>query len=213
MLVSDDPATGKSTLLKRVGEDLAALGRIVLFVKTLARVDIATAAYCLGQRTSPTAILVDNYADYAEQIRDLLDEIQSGTNVSVVGVERKYRREHIDVVMSDVPVAIVELGAPERERTRPAARKVPKRGDLLQTGDWRTIGRGRFALCATTPSLFVYAAFSMTFDRWTASWTPYGKLRAPSSGKSIWRARLHTVATALGLEDPCYRLLPGLPLL
>ena len=112
LLVSEGPAAGKSTLLKRVGHDLASLGRVVLHVRTLAKIDIKTAAHCLCQRTSPSVILVDNFADYADQIRDLLDETQSIANVAVMGAERGYRKEYIDIVMSDTPVAVRTLGDP-----------------------------------------------------------------------------------------------------
>ena len=112
LLFSDAPATGKSTLLKRVGHDLASLGRIVLNVRTLARLDIGTAARCLSQLTSPCVILVDNFADYAEQICELLDETTLTARVAVMGAERSYRKEYIDIVLSNTPVTVNDLGAP-----------------------------------------------------------------------------------------------------
>ena len=112
LLISDGPATGKSTLLKRVGHDLASLGRVVLHVRTLDRIDVRTAARCLRQRTSPTVLLADNFADCARQVGDLLDEVGPSADVAVVGVDRAYRREHVDVVMSDAPMAVEKLGNP-----------------------------------------------------------------------------------------------------
>ena len=112
LLISDGPATGKSTLLKRVGHDLASLGRVVLNVRTLDNIDVRTAASCLRKRTSPTVILTDNFADCARQFRDLLEEIGSSTDVAIIGVERAYRKEHIDVVMSDVRMAVEKIGNP-----------------------------------------------------------------------------------------------------
>ena len=128
LLISEGPATGKSTLLKRVGHDLSSLGRVVLHVRTLAKIDINTAARCLRQRTSPSIILVDNFADYAEQVRDLLDSTQSITSVAIMGVERGYRKEHIDVVMSDTPVAVRELGDPTRNELDQLLEKYQKSG-------------------------------------------------------------------------------------
>ena len=112
LLISDGPATGKSTLLKRVGHDLASLGRVVLHVRTLDKIDVRTAARCLRQRTSPTVILADNFADCARQVHDLLEEVGSSTEVAVVGVERAYRREHVDVVMSNTPMTVKKIGHP-----------------------------------------------------------------------------------------------------
>ena len=112
LLISGEPATGKSTLLRRVGHDLASLGHVILHVRTLAKIDVRAAAQCLRQRTSPSIILVDNFADYVEQVRDLLDETRGNTSVAILGVERGYRREHIDVIMSDVPLIERTLGDP-----------------------------------------------------------------------------------------------------
>ncbi len=112
LLILDGPATGKSTLLKRVGHDLASLGKVVFYIRTLAKIDVRTAVRCLQQRTSPSIILGDNFADCAEQIRDLLERIGSNTDVAFVGVERAYRKDHIDVVMSDVPMTVERLGNP-----------------------------------------------------------------------------------------------------
>lgn len=112
LLISDAPATGKSTLLKRVGYDLALLGRIVFYVRAVVKIDTKTAARCLRQRTSPSVILVDNFADCAEQIRDLLEKIGTSVKVIVVGAERVYRKEHVDVVMSDASIIVEKLGNP-----------------------------------------------------------------------------------------------------
>ena len=112
LLFSEGPATGKSTLLKRVGHDLASLGRTVLNVRTLARLDIDTATACLSQLTSPCVILVDNFADYAEQICELLDATELTATFAVMGAERGYRKEYIDIVFSDIAVTVKHPSAP-----------------------------------------------------------------------------------------------------
>ena len=112
LIISEGPATGKSTLLKRVGYDLASVGRVVFHVRTLSKVDIKTATHCLSRRTSPSVILVDNFADYAEQIRGLLNEIGGSTRIAVLGVERRYRKEHIDVVLSGTSFLTLGLENP-----------------------------------------------------------------------------------------------------
>ena len=112
LLFSQEAATGKSTLLKRVGYDLASLGIIVFGVRTLSRIDVDTAASCLRRLVSPCVVLVDNFADHAEQILDLLDITRTTNKVIVLGVERDYRQEHIDIVFSDIPVTIEHLDVP-----------------------------------------------------------------------------------------------------
>ena len=42
----------------------------------------------------------------------MLDETQSSASVAVVGAERGYRKEYIDIVMSNTPVAVRTLGDP-----------------------------------------------------------------------------------------------------
>ena len=112
LLVSEEAATGKSTLLKRIGHDLASLGRVVFYVRTLSAIDVKTAAQCLRECTAPSVILVDNFADYAEQVRNLLEELDTPEGTVIVGAERGYRREYIDLVMSDSSVSVVNMGAP-----------------------------------------------------------------------------------------------------
>ena len=117
-LCSDEAATGKSTLLKRVGYDLAALGHIVLNIRTLSRMDVETATECLDQLVSPAVVLVDNFADHAEQVLDLLDMTRATHSVAVLGAERKYRQEHIEVVFSETPATVERLGVPTRPELR-----------------------------------------------------------------------------------------------
>jgi len=111
-LISDDAATGKSTVLKRVGHDLAALGHVVLDVRTLSRIDIRTAAYCLGELAHPCIVLVDNLADYVEQIRELHATTEEGGLVAFIGAERRYRQEYIDLIFSDLPIPSQKLTGP-----------------------------------------------------------------------------------------------------
>ena len=128
LLCSDEAATGKTTLLKRIGYDLAALGHVVLNVRTLSRMDVETAKQCLERLVSPAVILVDNFADHAEQVLDLLDVTRARHNVAIVGAERKYRQEHIDVVFADTPVAVKRLSAPTKAELRQLLEKYRRLG-------------------------------------------------------------------------------------
>jgi hypothetical protein len=134
LVVSEEAATGKSTVLKRVGHDLAALGRIVLNVRTLSRIDVDTAAICLGQLASPCIVLVDNCADYVEQLRDLLAETELTASVAFLGAERRYRQEYIDLVLSDVSVAVKRLDAPTAPELEQLLEKYQQAGLLADKG-------------------------------------------------------------------------------
>ena len=69
LLVLDEPGTGKSTAVMRVGHDLARLGKPVLRVRTLSRIDTIVAKKCLSASKVVILVLVDGLADHAEQIQ------------------------------------------------------------------------------------------------------------------------------------------------
>jgi hypothetical protein len=51
----------------------------------------------------PIALIADDFADHAEQIVELLESEAVGARLAVVGAERAYRREYIDIVLADFP--------------------------------------------------------------------------------------------------------------
>ena len=93
----------------------------------------------LRQRTSPTILLVDNFADYAEQVEELLAEVSLDTPLLVISSERAYRREHIDVVLSDVPLDSRLLGEPTANELDQLLEKYQTAGLVGQ--DWLTGNR------------------------------------------------------------------------
>lgn len=103
-LILDDAGTGKSTAIKRLAHDLAKSGKPVLSIRTLSRIDVRNAIDCLSNCTAPQIVLVaDDFADHAEQIADLLDVASISTKLLVLGAERTYRREYLDVLLTPVP--------------------------------------------------------------------------------------------------------------
>ena len=103
LLVLDDAGTGKSTIIRRVGHDLARGGQIVMSVHTLSRIDSVNAAECIAAATSPIVILVDGLADHAEQILELVRDDRTKGKLIVLAAERSYRQEYIAVVFGDTP--------------------------------------------------------------------------------------------------------------
>lgn len=113
LLVSEDAATGKSTLLKRVGHDLAASGVTVFSVRTLSRIDVDTSLSCFASVSTPFVILVDSFASHAQQIRDLLAAKKPGQLFAVIAAERRYRQDFVDVIFSETPPKILPLAEPD----------------------------------------------------------------------------------------------------
>lgn len=111
-VVFEQPATGKSTLARRVGHDLASFGKVVFSVRTLSRIDSETARGCLAQLAGPAVLLVDGLAEHAEQINELLDDNDLDSLVAVIGCERHYRKELVDIVLSEHALVTQPLGQP-----------------------------------------------------------------------------------------------------
>jgi hypothetical protein len=100
----DEAGTGKTTAIRRLAHDLAKSGLPVLSIRTLSRVDASNAIVCLSQCTATRVILiVDDFADHAEQVADLLEATSITTWLVIVAAERGYRREYLDVLLDDLP--------------------------------------------------------------------------------------------------------------
>lgn len=108
-ILLDEPGTGKSTVARRVVHDLANLGRPVLAVQTLNRLDVSNAIAVLKGATSPVILLVDNLADYVEQVVEILENSELVGRVTVLGADRSYRKEHLDVLLRNIPIVVTDV--------------------------------------------------------------------------------------------------------
>lgn len=100
----DEAGTGKTTAIRRLAHDLAKSGLPVLSIRTLSRVDASNAIECLSQCTAPRVILiVDDFADHAEQVTDLMEATSITTRFVIMAAERGYRREYLDVLLEELP--------------------------------------------------------------------------------------------------------------
>ena len=104
-LVMDRAATGKSTMLMRLGLDLAALGHTVFAAKTLSKIDVATASRCLSRLERPIVLIVDDFASHVDQVVDLQEEMKGVVPLLVIGAERSYRRAYIEIVATEAESA------------------------------------------------------------------------------------------------------------
>jgi len=98
--LTDDEAiggTGKTTILKRVGHDLAARGEVVFYRVGEYRADVQVAATCLRACVKRPILLYDNLADHADEVLSLSDTAR--TPFVVLGADRRYRLRHLDNVL------------------------------------------------------------------------------------------------------------------
>lgn len=103
-IISDEAGTGKTTALMRLAHDLASAGNPVLTIRTLSRIDVRNATECLSHCIAARIVLIaDDFADHAEQILELLETPSLSTRLVVMAAERSYRREYLDVLLSDLP--------------------------------------------------------------------------------------------------------------
>ena len=86
--------SGKTTILKRVAYNLASKGvHHVLWTSELARLSRTTAS-TLDMIDGSVALIVDNMADHAQAISDVLS-MSDKEDVFIIGAERSYREEYL----------------------------------------------------------------------------------------------------------------------
>ena len=102
-LFAADAGTGKSTTLRRIGHDFAINGQPVFSVKALSRINVDEATTCFSGLNLPVLLLVDNFADHAEQIRELMDRLPKPSRLIVLGSERSYRNDYVRLAVGKTP--------------------------------------------------------------------------------------------------------------
>jgi len=107
VVILEETGSGKTTVLRRVGFDLASSGKVVLECSALSRVDPQSTAEALDLIDDPLIILVDNFAEQASSIANVLVTIERN-DVVFVGAERSYRKKHIIRSLGDIPHRIVD---------------------------------------------------------------------------------------------------------
>lgn len=89
-----ETGSGKTTILKRVAFNLAERGVYhVLWTSELARLS-RTTADTLDMIDGPVALIVDNLADHALAVNDVLS-LSEKEDIFIVGAERTYREEYL----------------------------------------------------------------------------------------------------------------------
>lgn len=118
VIVFDETGTGKSTIVRRIAYEFAQRTVKVLTCSALSRIDPQLTAEAIDLIDGPVLVVVDNFADQASAIADLLGRLQK-KDVAVLGAERNYRAPYLARVLSEVRYKMIgglELHFVEAER-------------------------------------------------------------------------------------------------
>src|SRR5262249_24773611 len=107
VVLADDTGTGKTTMLRRIALDFAIRRINVLTCSALSRLDPQRTAEAIELIGGPVLIVVDNFADQATAIADVVTRLRR-RDVAVLGAERRYRMPYLSRVLSKVSSKIVD---------------------------------------------------------------------------------------------------------
>lgn len=103
ILLLEETGAGKTTVLRRVAFDLAQRGFHVLTCSSLSRIDPQFTADAIDMIDVPVVILVDNFADQASSISEVIDRIEK-KDIVFVCAERDYRGQYIRRIVSSTAI-------------------------------------------------------------------------------------------------------------
>ncbi len=92
--IKDEPGSGKTTLLRRIAFDFSRSGIPVLMCSALGRVEPKFTASMIDLIDGPLVVMVDNFADQAFAISDVIRALEK-TDVVFVATERSYRDRYV----------------------------------------------------------------------------------------------------------------------
>ncbi|GEM_PF-1146543 len=103
LLLLEKVGTGKTTVLRRVGFELATRGFHVLICSPLGRLELQSTARLIDSIRGKLVILVDNLADQVSAISDIIDLIKR-TDLVFLCAERSYRASYVHRSLAGVGV-------------------------------------------------------------------------------------------------------------
>lgn len=103
LIIFDRPGTGKTTILSRIGYELARSGRAVLNCSSLGRLEPRATVDSLNSlRKSPVVVIVDDFAAQATSLASILQNNGLRRDLTLVGAERSYRENYIREALGGV---------------------------------------------------------------------------------------------------------------
>ncbi|MBX9695353.1 MAG: SIR2 family protein, partial [Cyanobacteria bacterium] len=98
LILSETSGAGKSTVLRRVAFELAKRGTRTLMCSALSRI-ANTTADVVDLIDGPVVVVIDNLAEQATALPDLLDRLEK-PDVLFIGAERSYRMNYLKQVLA-----------------------------------------------------------------------------------------------------------------
>lgn len=138
LVVLDDAATGKSTLIRRVAHDIAQQGNLVFTVKTFSKIDVQNANECFRVLDRPCIVCVDDLAEHVDQVKDLRRATGTGHKITVLGCERRYRKDYIDIGLAEHDVRYLNIERFTRRELTQVVEQYRRLGLLGATTGLRT---------------------------------------------------------------------------
>ena len=114
LLVFDGTGTGKTTILSRCAFELSKRSITTLRCTATSRLEPKNTAAVLDSIPDPLVLIVDDFADQANQVANLLDETDK-SNMVILGAERGYRKRYVTQALagaSFVDSSVGHLGTP-----------------------------------------------------------------------------------------------------
>lgn len=112
IILLDGAGTGKTTSARRAAHDLVQGGIPVLSASTTSRMDTDVVTRCLGRLENKIVVLVDGIADHAEQVSQIFDDPEVRAKVVLLGTERGYRSDYLNVVFGNSDVEFLRYKKP-----------------------------------------------------------------------------------------------------
>lgn len=99
-----EPGSGKTTIIRRIGYDLAGGGAVVLNLNSNSVIDPENAARVLSAINRPIVLLIDGLADHSPSMRSLISHVKLKRPLAILSADRDYRKDHIDRVLGDLDI-------------------------------------------------------------------------------------------------------------
>lgn len=102
--MSSEPGSGKTTIIRRIGYDLAGGGAVVLSLNSNSAIDPENAARVINAINRPIVLLIDGLADHSPSLRSLIAAVKPKQPMAILSADRDYRKDHIDRILGDLDI-------------------------------------------------------------------------------------------------------------
>lgn len=109
IVLTGEPGSGKSTVIRHVAYDLAEKGNNVFFFKENSIYNKEDILECITNIEKKCVIVIDNLATNVNVARDILESVEFDSKLIILSAERSYRREHIDNSLNSLSYRYIDI--------------------------------------------------------------------------------------------------------